>query len=77
MANLEEQQRRAETTSKLLAATQTQEGRGGRLIDRVRAKESDIRTKDERQFVGMDLVLHPEAYEVCIVCMVCGVWYMV
>eukprot|EP01038_Epipyxis_sp_PR26KG_P004789 gene4789-6716_t len=32
------------------------------LIDKIRLKDSDIRTKDERLFVGFDLVLHPEAY---------------
>jgi hypothetical protein len=32
------------------------------LVDRVRLKESDIRTRDERQFVGIDLVMNPEAY---------------
>lgn len=31
-------------------------------LDKIRYKESDLRTKDERKFVGMDMVLHPEAY---------------
>eukprot|EP00981_Chlorochromonas_danica_P003055 scaffold607_cov160-Ochromonas_danica.AAC.28 len=32
------------------------------LVDKIRLKESEIRTKDERQFVGLDLILHPEEY---------------
>ncbi|RYH22833.1 hypothetical protein EON65_18680 [archaeon] len=32
------------------------------LVDKVRLKESEIRTKDERQFVGLDLILNPEQY---------------
>lgn len=29
----------------------------------VRRKDHELRTKDERQFVGIDLVLHPDAYK--------------
>lgn len=32
------------------------------LVDKVRLKDSDIRTKDERQFVGIDLIMNPHAY---------------
>jgi hypothetical protein len=32
------------------------------LIDKVRVKTSELRTKQERQFVGIDIVIHPEAY---------------
>ena len=31
-------------------------------VDLVRVKDPDLRSKDERNFVGIDLVLHPEAY---------------
>lgn len=32
------------------------------LVDKLRMKESEIRTKDERQFVGLDLIIYPEEY---------------
>lgn len=32
------------------------------LLDKVRLKESEIRTKDERQFVGIDLIMNPDQY---------------
>jgi chromosome segregation ATPase len=31
-------------------------------VDLVRVKDADLRSKDERKFVGIDLVLYPEAY---------------
>ena len=31
-------------------------------VDEVRAKDFELRTKDERKFVGIDLVMNPEAY---------------
>lgn len=32
------------------------------LVDKVRLKDSELRTKDERRFIGMDLILCPDAY---------------
>jgi hypothetical protein len=32
------------------------------VVDKVRLKESEIRTKDERQFVGIDLIMNPDQY---------------
>jgi hypothetical protein len=32
------------------------------LVDKVRMKEGELRTKDERQFVGIDLILNPNDY---------------
>lgn len=32
------------------------------LVQKVRLKESELRTKDERKFIGMDLILCPEAH---------------
>jgi hypothetical protein len=32
------------------------------LVDKVRMKDSEIRTKDERKFVGMDIIMNPSLY---------------
>ncbi|NDD92990.1 hypothetical protein EBZ37_13025, partial [bacterium] len=37
-------------------------GAGVDQVEVVRLKDFDLRTKDERKFVGMDLILNPEAY---------------
>jgi hypothetical protein len=32
------------------------------LADRVRAKDPQVRTKDERAFIGVEVILKPELY---------------
>ena len=43
-------------------STGDDKGSATTALDKVRMTDSDLRTKEERQFVAIDLVLYPEAY---------------
>lgn len=67
MDNLSIMQKRAEKTelrnNKESAIEQLFSGiNSNTIVDKIRLKDSETRTKDERKFVGIDLVMHPEAY---------------
>ena len=59
-----EQRRAREKDIEKMVGRKKVEGKGGEVsnLDKVRLTDSDLRTKEERQFVAIDLVLYPDAY---------------
>ena len=59
----EQRQARERDIEKLVGRSKASEkGSATTALDKVRMTDSDLRTKEERQFVAIDLVMNPEAY---------------